>query len=179
MLNHNKMEDEGVLKCKADMNLLCVCVLIAQSCPTLWDPKDCSPQGCSVHGIFQARILEWVAIPSSKGSSQPKDWSWVSSIADRFFTILDTREAHFIYSVRFSSVQLLSPVWLFATPWAAACQASLSITNSWRLLKPMSIESVMPSNHLILCLPLLPPLVFHSIRVFSNESVPCIRWLKY
>ena len=78
-----------------------------------------------------------------------------------------------------SSVQLLSCVRLFATPWTA-CQASLSITNSQSLLKPMSIESVMPSNHLILCRPLLLlPSIFPSIRVFSNESALHIRWLKY
>ena len=65
-------------------------------------------------------------------------------------------------------------------PWTAACQASLSITNSWNLLKLMSIKLVMPSNHLILCHPLLlPPSIFPSIRVFSNELVLCIRWLKY
>ena len=68
----------------------------------------------------------------------------------------------------------------FATPWSAACQASLSITNSWSLHKLMSIESVMPSNHLILHRPLLlPPSVFPSMRVFSNESVLHIRWPKY
>ena len=82
--------------------------------------------------------------------------------------------------VKFSSVQSLSPVQLFATPWTAARQASLSITNSWSLPKLLSIESVMPSNHLILCHPLLlPPSVFPSIRVFSNESVLCIRWSKH
>ena len=79
-----------------------------------------------------------------------------------------------------SSVQLLSPVWLFETPWTAACQASLSITYSQSFLKLMSIESVMPSNHLILCHPLLFLLsIFPSIRVFSNEWVLCIRWPKY
>ena len=79
-----------------------------------------------------------------------------------------------------SSVQSLSCVQLFASPWTAACQASLSITNSQSLLKLMSIESVMPSNHLILCCPLLlPPSIFPSIRVFSNESVLHIRWPKY
>ena len=67
----------------------------------------------------------------------------------------------------------------FATPWTAECQASLSITNSLILLKLMSIESVMPSKHLILCYPLLLPSTFPSIRVFSNESVLCIRWPKY
>ena len=78
------------------------------------------------------------------------------------------------------SVQSLSRVRLFATPWTAAPQASLSITNSQSLLKLMSIESVMPSNHLILCCPLLlPPSIFPSIRVFSNESVLRIKWPKY
>ena len=81
---------------------------------------------------------------------------------------------------RFSSVQLLSHVQLFATPWTAAHQASWSITNSRSLLKFTSTESVMPSNHLILCRPLLlPPSIFPSIRVFSNESVHHIRWPKY
>ena len=80
----------------------------------------------------------------------------------------------------FSSVQLLSRVWLFATPWTAACQASLSITNSWSLLKLMSIESVMPSNHLVLCRPLLfLSAIFPSISVFPNESVLHIKWPKY
>ena len=79
---------------------------------------------------------------------------------------------------RFSSVQMLSCVRLFVTPWTAAHQASLSITNSRTLLKLMSIESVMPSNHLILChLLLLPPSVFPSIMVFSNESVLHIRYM--
>ena len=78
-----------------------------------------------------------------------------------------------------SSVQLLSCFWLFASPWTAACQASLSITNSQSLLKLMSIESVMPSNHLILCHPLLLlPSIFGSIRVFSNQSVLRIKWPK-
>ena len=80
----------------------------------------------------------------------------------------------------FSSVQLLNRVQLFVTPWTAARQASLSITNSWSLLKLMSIVLVMPSNHLILCRPLvLPPSIFPSIRVFSNESALRIRWPKY
>ena len=84
------------------------------------------------------------------------------------------------YTSQFSSFQLLSLVQLFATPWTAACQASLSITNSWSLLKLMSIESVMPSNHLILCHPLLlHPSIFPSSRVFSNESVLRIRWPNY
>ena len=84
------------------------------------------------------------------------------------------------FSIQFSSVQSLSHVRLFATPWTAACQGSQSITNSWSLLKLISIESVMPSNHFILCHPLfLLPSIFLSIRVFPKESVLHIRWTKY
>ena len=83
-------------------------------------------------------------------------------------------------SVQFSSVQSLSRVQLFATPWTTACQASLSITNARSLPKIMFIESVMPSKHLILCRPFpLPPSIFPSIRIFSNETVLHIRWPKY
>ena len=78
-----------------------------------------------------------------------------------------------------SSVQALSHAQLFATPWTAAHQASLSITDSWSLLKLMSIGLVMPSNQLILCHPLLVPTIFPSIRDFSSESVLHIRWPKY
>ena len=85
-----------------------------------------------------------------------------------------------LFIISFSSVQLPSHVWLFAISWTAAHQASLSITNYQSLLKLMSIKSVMPSNHLILChLLLLPPSIFPSIRVFSNVSVLCIRWSMY
>ena len=113
-----------------------------------------------------------------------------SVLASRFFTPNATWEAllgiYFLFiailSVTqiYNSVQLLSRVQLFATPWTAACQASLSNTNSWSLPKLMSIESVMPSNHLTLCRPLLLlPSIFPSIRVFSSESALCIRWPKY
>ena len=88
--------------------------------------------------------------------------------------------AHRTLKLSLSSVHSLSRVQLFATPWTAARQASLPITNSQSSLKLMPIESVMPSNHLILCRPLLfPPSIFPSIRVFSNESVLCIRWPEY
>ena len=94
---------------------------------------------------------------------------WVSQV----FSLLIRKTKH-------SPVQLLSHVQLFASPWTAACQASLSFTISWSLLKLMSIESVMPSNHLIFCCPLLLLLsVFPSIKVFSTESVLRIRWPKY
>ena len=99
-----------------------------------------------------------------------------------FFIIMIAHSVFFLLIIwdPFSSVQSLSCVQLFATLWTAAHQASLSITNSWSLLKLKSIRSVMPSNHLILCHPLLIlPSIFPSIRVFSNESVLRIRWPKY
>ena len=141
---------------------------VTQSCPTLRDPMDCSLPDSSVHGISQASVLEWVAIPFSRGSSPPRTWTHVSCIGTQFLYYWATREAH----ISFSSVQSLSHVQLFATPWIAARQASMSITNCRSLLKPMSIESVMPSNRLILCRPLLllPPIP-PSIRVFANDSI--------
>ena len=94
--------------------------------------------------------------------------------------ILDLKFADPGFNPQFSSVHSLSCVLVFVSPWTAARQASLSFTNSQTLLKLMSIESVMPSNHLILCRPLLlPPSIFPSIRVFSNELVLHIRWPKY
>ena len=109
-------------------------------------------------------ILEW-ATPALV-----ETWIWVTAEVPSYSKIL----------LLFSSVQSLSCVWLFATPWTAACQASLSITNSWTLLKLMSIKSVMPSNHLILCCPLLLlPSILPSIRVFSNESALLIRRPRY
>ena len=95
-----------------------------------------------------------------------------------FFNFVKIESYHIFLCV--SSVQSLSRVQLFETPWTAAHQASLSITNFQSLLKLMPTELMMRSSHLILCLPLLlPPSIFPSIRVFSNEFVPCIRWPKY
>ena len=82
------------------------------------------------------------------------------------------------HGLHHQSIQSLSHVQLFATLWTAECQVSLSFTKSWSLLRLMSIELVIPSNHLILCCPLLLPSIFPSIRVFANESVLCIRWPK-
>ena len=94
--------------------------------------------------------------------------------------IFQVRTLEWVILIQFSSVQSLSHVWLFANPWTAARQASLSITNSRSLLKLMSIESLMPPNHLIFCHPLLlPPSIFPNIRVFSNELVLSIMWPKY
>ena len=117
-------------------------------------------------------ILAW-RIPMDRGAR----WATVYR-ATKSQTWL-THNTH-TYIVQFSSVQLLSCVLLFVTPWTAARQASLSITNCQSLLKLKSVESVMPSNHLILCCPLLLlPSIFPSIRVCSNESALRIRWPKY
>ena len=97
----------------------------------------------------------------------------------QYFSLLKNKFLQ-AFLLKFRSVQLLSRVRLFETPWTAAHQASLSITNSWSLPKPMSIESVMPSNHLILCRPLLLlPSIFSRIRAFPSESALRIRWPKY
>ena len=110
--------------------------------------------------------MTWVFDPLS-GYLKRHWWFYVSHLLETIFPII------------ISSVQLLSHVWLFATAWTAARQASLSITSSQSLLRLISIKLVMPSNYLILCHPLLLlPSIFPSIRVFSNESV-CIRWPKY
>ena len=125
-----------------------------------------------------------------KGSSNPCQYSCLETPTDGGaweatvpgLTKSRTRLSDFIFTFfpSFSSVQLLSWVLLFVTPWTEAHQASLSITSSWSRPIPMSIKSVMPSNHLILCRPLLLlPSIFPSIRVFSNESAVCIRWPKY
>ena len=180
---------------------------VTQSCPTLSDPLDCSLPGSSVHGIFQARVLEWGAIAFSAllgiypDKTMMKNVTCTPTLIETLFTITKTWKNLNTYwqmngerrckhgtqwNIQFSSVQSLSPVqslscvWLFVTPWIVARQDSLSITNSQNLLKLMSIESVMPSSHLILCHPLLllspiPP----SIRVFSNESTLRMRWPKY
>ena len=104
-------------------------------------------------------------------------WTFVGKVMSLLFNMLYRLVITFLPR---SSVQSLSHVQLFVTPCTAAHQASLSITNSWSLLKLMSIESAMPSNHLVLCCPLLLlPSIFPSIRVFSNESALRIRWPKY
>ena len=128
--------------------------------------------------------------PLSMEISRPEYWSWLpfpspGDLPDQGSNsgLPHCRQVlyHLSYqgSPQFSSLQLLSHVQLFVAPWTVACQASLYITNSWRLLKLMSLELVMLSNHLILCHPLLiPPSIFPSIRVFWNESVLRIRWPK-
>ena len=130
---------------------------------------NCSLPDCSVHGICWARILEWVA----------KLLQGIFPTQGLKPGLLHCRQIHYCLNYQLSSAQSLSRVQLFVTPWTTAHRVSLSITISRSLLKLMPIESVMPSNHLILCCPLLlPPSIFPSIRVFSNESVLCIRWPK-
>jgi len=125
-----------------------------QSCLTLCDPID----------------------PPSLGFSRQEQWSGLPFP----FVLISLPFSPNRLSLPVSSVQSLSRVQLFATPWTVARQASLSIANSWSLLKLMSIESVMPSSHLILCHSLfLLPSIFPSIRVFSSESVLCNKWPKY
>ena len=105
---------------------------------------------------------------------------WLSSNCGRYPILQCVKISQGRNLLQLSSVQLLSRVRFFATLWTAACQASLSITKSRTLLKLMSMDSVMPSNHLILCHPLLlPPSIFPSIRVFSSESIILIRWPKF
>ena len=164
----------------------CRDVEVAQSYVALCNPMVCSLPGSSVCELYQARVLEWVAISFSRASSQLGDRTQVSRIKGRHFTLWATREAHRDVDVRFllpgasdfesnSSVQscptLCDPM---------DHQASLSFTNSQSLLRLMSIESVMPSNHLIFyCSVLLLPSIFPSIRVFNSESVLLIRLPKY
>ena len=140
---------------------------VAQLCLTLCDPMNCSTPGLPVHH----RLPE----------STQTHVHWVSDAIQPSHPLLSPSPPSLNLSQhQFSSVQLLSRVRLFATPWTTARQASLSMTNSLSPPKPMSIESVMPSNHLILSRPLLLlPSIFPSIRVFSNESALHIRWPKY
>ena len=143
------------------------CWSVAQSCQTLCDPMDCSTPGFPVlHHLAELAQTHVHCAGDAMQASCP-----LSSPSPPTFNLSQRY---------FSSVQSLSCVWLFATPWTATHQASLSITNSRSPPKPMSIESVMPSNYLILCRPLLLlPSIFPSIRVFTNESALCIRWPKY
>ena len=144
---------------------------------------------CQCRRHKRLRFNLWIGKIPWRGHGDPIKYSCLENPMDRaswqatahgvtYTRVLACQEICISY-FQFSSVQLLSCVQLFATPWTAACQASLSITNSRNLPKLMSIESVMPSNHLIFCHPLLPPSIFPSIRVFSNKSALCITWPKY
>ena len=145
-----------------------------------WEPGSCKT-GCLWHMVSPEIVVKMTTgavIPSESltGGGFPFTlcFSWSQYFLGYFWVTLVP-----LTSVQFSALQSLSCVWLFAIPWTAASQASLSITNSHSLLKLMSIELVMPSDNLIFCCPLLLPSIFSSIRVFSSESVLSIRWPKY
>ena len=161
--NHFAVHKKWTQCCKS--TICCCCCSLTNLCLSLCNSMDCSLPGSSVFHY----LPEFAQIHQSR---------WCYLIIS--FSAIPSPPALNLSQHQFSSVQVLSHVQLSATPWTAACQASLSITNSQSLLKLMSIELVMPSNHLILCHPLLlPPSIFPSIGVFSNELVLCIRWPKY
>ena len=144
---------------------------------TFCTPMGCSLPGTTIHRISQTRTLEWVDISFSWESSWSKAWIHISCLAARLFITEPQRSPYFMFSSLQFSRSVVSDS---ATPWNASRQASLSITNSRSSLRLTSIESVMPSSHLILCHPLLllPPIP-PNIRVFSNESSLPMRWPKY
>ena len=149
---------------------------------------NCSLPGSSVHGILQARVLEWVATFFSRGSSWSRDQTWVSCIAGRFLTVRATREAHIMSKFQINYTQSLR--WNFQ--FIAVTQSCPTLCDPMNRSTPglpvhhqipeftqTRVESVMPSSHLILCRPLLlPPTIPPSITVFSNESTLCMRWPK-
>ena len=154
------------------------CPPLSQS---LWPGRGASDSLFLGHMLLPLIVVTWASpgrrIQGFLGKHGCWDWTrtchWHMSLKRTFFLLHSQGE-------RFSSVHSFSRVWLFVTPWTAASQVSVSITNSQSLLKLMSIALVMPTNHLILCRPLLLlPSIFPSIRVFSNESVLRIRWPKY
>ena len=170
----------------------CCCYSVTKSCPTLCDPMDCSmPVSSVLHGVcsnsypFELVMLsnhlifcfQYFPVLGSFPKSQLVTSGGQSIGASAWAPPMNIQGW---LTLGFSSVQVLSHVQLFETPWTVACQAFLSITNSQSLLKLMSIKSLMPSNHLIHCHPLLLlPSIFPSNRVFSNESVLHSRWPKY
>ena len=143
---------------------------------TLCNLMDSSRPGSSVHEILQARITELVAMPSSRGSFLTQGSNPYLSYIGRWVLYLQCHLGSPM--TNFIAVQWPSCVWLFATPWTAACQSSISRAISQSLPKFMSIASVMPSSHLNLWCPLLPS-IFPTVRHFSYESAVHIRWPKY
>ena len=149
----------------SQLNMMCVCVRLTQLCLTLCDSMCYSSPGSSVHGILQARIMESLAILFSRESFQPRDRTWFLALQ------ADSLPSEWPRKPIILSVQLLSHVWLFVIPWTAACQAFLYITNFRTLLKLMSIELVIPSNHLIFCRPLfLLPSIFQGLFQWVSSS---------
>ena len=193
----------GLLSMSCLFSMLCASLFVFSG----YDPMGSSPPGSSVHGDSPGKntgvgchaLLHGVFLTQGSNPGLPHCWRILYFLSHQgspangtlqinaalFFTTTWCQQTDWLccswtQACSSSSVQSLNWVWLFVTPWTAACQASPSITNSQSSLKLMSIESVMPSNHLILCRPLLLlPSIFPSIRIFSNESVLLIRWPKY
>ena len=137
---------------------------------------DYSLPASSVHSILQERILEWIAIPFCRESSWSRDWTWVSCMAGRFFTIRVTKQAIQFSSLQFSH-SVMSDIWRPHGLQHARLPCPSPTPRDYSNSCPLS--QWCPSNHLILCYPLLlPPSIIPSIRVFSSESVLCIRWPK-
>ena len=173
----------SALCCEDLSDLISVLCWVIQLCLIFATPWTVAHQAPLSIGFFQARIREPVAISFSKEPARPRDRTLISCVGRQIFLPLShLRSPVLVSSVQFSSVQSLSRVQLFATLWIAARQASLSITNSWSSLRLTSIESVMPSSHLILGRPLLllPPIP-PSIRVFQwvNSSHEAAKVLEF
>ena len=152
-------------------------MLVAQSCLTLYNPMDCILPGFSME-FSKQEYQSGQLFPSLADLPHPGIKPTSPALQADSLPSEQPEKPQIKISVQYSSVPQLYPI--LCTPWTAACQASLSITNSWNLFKLMYIESVMPSDHLILCRPLLLlPSIFPSIRIFSNESILYIRWPKY
>ena len=155
-----------------------MCLLVAQSCPILCNPMDCSPPGSSVHRILQAGILERVAIAFSRESSQTGDWTRVSCIAGRFFIVWAYLHVTVLSSVQFISLAQSCPTLCdpmnHSTPGLPVHHQLLESTQTHVHCVG---DAIQPSHPLLS--PSFLPLMFLSIRVFSNESVLHIRWLKY
>ena len=147
--------------------------------PFLWDHTEFSAEAEALQVMLTLLQIASAACTASRSAH----FSYKGA-RDRYFrlcrtvSVITTQFFHYVQKYHVVIVQSLSCVWIFATPWTAACQASLSFTVSWSLLKFMSVELVMPFNHLILCHPLLLASVFPSIRVFSNELALHITWPK-
>ena len=124
----------------------CVQVLVTHLCPTLCNSMDCSPPGSSVHGILQARILEWVAIPFSRGPSRPRDWTQVSQTAGRFFTIWATRETHKVVQKNRKTFWPTQYMWQAATALAQTWNILLTPFVLFLPLRMISLSSYIPSE---------------------------------
>ena len=138
------------------------------------------PEGRAILRLHQDRLSFPRLQKHQRHSPSEREDFWTQFLGGEILSYITTYTRWAIRESIFIVVQSLSHIWLFVTPWTAACQASLSFTIFQSLLKLMSVESVMPSNHLVLCRPLiLLPSIFPGIRVFSNELALCIRWPKY